>query len=37
MLVLGDTLYTVGVTAPSLSRFEEEPILAFLDSLKSLQ
>jgi hypothetical protein len=37
MLVLGDTLYTIGITAPSLSRFEEEQIKAFLDSLKPSQ
>jgi len=34
MFVLDDTLYTVGITAPTLSRLETAEAQAFLDSLK---
>jgi hypothetical protein len=37
MLVLGETLYTVGITSPNPSTFEKEEIQTFLDSLRVLE
>lgn len=37
MVVLGDTLYTIGITASSPSRFQDKQVKAFLVSLKKIE